>query len=212
MSSTSKSAKMTDPSLGLTDEELLVRLQKGESEMFGPLVRRYERELYGYLRRFLGNEALAEDVFQNTFMQVFQRVNQFDGTRPARPWLYKIATNQAIDALRRAGKHASVSLDQGGEEKDDSARHSLAELLAAKDTDPLKGLKEEERRELVRKGVDCLPEHLRLTVLMSYFQGLKYREIADIMGIPVGTVKSRLHLALARLHEAWRQTEALRDA
>jgi RNA polymerase sigma-70 factor (ECF subfamily) len=203
---------MSDPSVGLTDEEVLARLQKGETEMFGPLVRRYERELYGYLRRFLGNEAMAEDVFQNTFLQIHQRISQYETNRPARPWLYKIATNQAIDALRRAGKHASISLNQGGEEKDEGARHTLAELLAAKENDPLKGLKEEERRELVRKGVDGLPEHLRITVLMSYFQGLKYREIAEILGIPVGTVKSRLHMALARLHEAWRQSEVLREA
>ena len=213
MSSTSKtSSKTTDPSLGLTDEEILASLQKGETEMFGPLVRRYERELYGYLRRFLGNDTLAEDVFQNTFLVVFQRIAQYEVGRPVRPWLYKIATNQAIDALRRAGKHVSVSLHKGTDEHAHEARQTLAEMLAAKEHDPLQGLKDEERRELVRKGVDDLPDHLRLTVLLAYFHGLKYREIADVLGIPVGTVKSRLHLALARLHEAWRLTEALRDA
>src|SRR2546423_1852809 len=82
------------------------------AEAFGFLVRRYERELYGYLRRYLQDATLAEDVFQNTFLQVYIKSGQYEAGRPVRPWLYTIATHQAIDALRRNGRHQAVSLDE----------------------------------------------------------------------------------------------------
>jgi len=186
-----------------TDEELLLRFKAGQTESFGQLVRRYERELYGYLRRYLGDEALAEDVFQNTFLQVYQKLDQYETGRPVRPWLYTIATHQAIDALRRAGRRPVVSLDQTRETDVNGATRSLLDMVEARQSDPMEQMEAEERRERVRAGIAELPEHLRSTVILAYFQGLKYREIADILEIPVGTVKSRLHAALLKLQEAW---------
>src|SRR6516165_8073613 len=86
-----------------SDEDLLTYFCKGQKEAFGVLVRRYERELYGYLRRYVGDSSLADDVFQNTFLQLYVKVGQYEAGRPVRPWLYTIATHQAIDALRRNG-------------------------------------------------------------------------------------------------------------
>src|SRR6478736_9046340 len=99
-----------------SDEELLLRFRRGETEAFGILVRRYERELYGYLRRYLGDGSLAEDVFQNTFLQLYVKSNQYEAGRPVRPWLYTIATHQAIDALRRSARHQAASLEQTREQ------------------------------------------------------------------------------------------------
>src|SRR5262245_60975306 len=101
-----------------SDEELLERFRSGQADAFAALVRRYERELYGYLRGCLCDAPLAEDVFQNTFLQVVKKLDQYEAGRPVKPWLYTIATNQAIDAMRRQGRHQAVSLDQarqGGE-------------------------------------------------------------------------------------------------
>ncbi len=81
-----------------SDEELLACFRKGRRDAFSVLVRRYEGELYGYLRRYLADGELAEDVFQNTFIQVFTKLDQYETGRPVRPWLYTIATHQAIDA------------------------------------------------------------------------------------------------------------------
>lgn len=203
-----------DAAPALSDEELLARIQKGETDLFGPLVKRYERELFGYLRRYLGDEALAEDVFQNTFLKLYEKVGQYEKGRPFRPWLYTMATNLAIDAQRRAGRRPSVSLDQARQQDERGQAQPLADLLTggAGSADPFGSLAEKERQELVREGVEALPEHLKSTVLLAYYQGLKYREIAEILGIPVGTVKSRLHLALARLHEFWRRSSALADS
>jgi RNA polymerase sigma-70 factor (ECF subfamily) len=189
-----------------SDEELLTRFCKGQTEAFGALVRRYERELYGYLRRYLGDASLAEDVFQNTFLQVYVKSAQYEPGRPVRPWLYTIATNQAIDALRRNGRHQALSLDQQREELADGELSSLVETLESDGPGPLDAAQRQERREKIRASVDRLPEFLRQVLLLAYYQGLKYREIADILGIPVGTVKSRLHAALVKLQETWSET------
>jgi RNA polymerase sigma-70 factor (ECF subfamily) len=186
-----------------SDEELLARFCRGQSEAFGTLVRRYERELYGYLRRYLGDSDLAEDVFQNTFLQLYLKSNQYETGRPVRPWLYTIATHQAIDALRRNGRHQALSLDQSQQELPDGEVRSLLELLEARGPGPLEEAQSAENRERVRASVDRLPEFLRQVVILAYYQGLKYREIAEILDIPVGTVKSRLHAALVKLQEAW---------
>jgi RNA polymerase sigma-70 factor (ECF subfamily) len=89
---------------------------------------------------------------------------------------------------------------------------SLLELLENRGPGPLDMVQGEERREKVRASVDRLPDFLRQVVVLAYYQGLKYREIADILGIPVGTVKSRLHAALVKLQEAWAASPSLRGA
>jgi RNA polymerase sigma-70 factor (ECF subfamily) len=185
-----------------TDEQLLEQLRAGDRGVFGPLVRRYERELFGYLRRYLGDDDLADDVFQNTFVQVFLKIRQYEPGRPARPWLYAIATNQAIDALRRKNRRADRRADAAAPDEDGEVR-PLFELLPTTADGPADQADRAEQRERVRAAVGRLPELLRQVVLLAYFQGLKYKDIADALDIPVGTVKSRLHAALVKLSEDW---------
>jgi RNA polymerase sigma-70 factor (ECF subfamily) len=198
-----------DPLLQCSDEELLTRLRGGEREVFGVLVRRYQRELYGYLRRYLGDANLADDVFQATFLQVFTKIAQYEPGRAARPWLYTIATHQAIDAMRRVGRHPMVSLEQSTSEGENGEVRSMVEMLESRESNPLDQSLEGESREQVRAYVDKLPEFLRQVVVLVYYQGLKYREVADIIGVPVGTVKSRLHTALLKLQENWTEAPSL---
>jgi RNA polymerase sigma-70 factor (ECF subfamily) len=193
----------TDPLTNCSDEELLQSFRRGTTEAFGLLVRRYERELYGYLRRYLQDSSLAEDVFQNTFLQVYIKSGQYEAGRPVRPWLYTIATHQAIDALRRNGRHQAVSLDETRAEPGEGDTATLLEMLESRSANPLDAASAQERKEQVRASVDRLPDFLRQVLLLAYYQGLKYREIADILDIPVGTVKSRLHAALVKLQEFW---------
>jgi len=194
-----------------SDEELLARYRAGVREAFGVLVRRYEGELFGYLRRYLGDADLAADVFQNTFLQVFTKAEQFESGRPVRPWLYTIATHQAIDALRRQGRHPTVRLDEGLDEKSGEENVQLGRFLETPGPGTLDQIEADERRQLVRDTVAQLPDFLRQVVLLAYFQGLKYSDVAEILGIPVGTVKSRLHTALSRLQEAWAEQPALKE-
>jgi RNA polymerase sigma-70 factor (ECF subfamily) len=187
-----------------SDEKLLARLRAGERDALNPLVRRYERELFGYLRRYVGDDDLADDVFQNTFLQVFLKIRQYEPGRPARPWLYAIATNQAIDALRRRNRRiADRPADAVAATDEDGEPRPLFELLPAPGDTPHELADRTEQGERVRAAVARLPDLLRQAVILVYFQGLKYQDAADILGIPVGTVKSRLHAALTKLTEEW---------
>jgi RNA polymerase sigma-70 factor (ECF subfamily) len=150
---------------------------------------------------------MAEDAFQATFLQIHLKCDQFEEGRTFRPWMYTIATNQAIDAQRRNRRHRMVSLDQaGGREGDELGK--LIDLLVSDDVDPADRVNAAERCELVQQALDELPENLRAVIHLVYYQGLKYREAADVLGVPVGTVKSRVHTAILKLSESWKQAHA----
>ncbi len=191
-----------------TDEELFLRFCESDDRgLFEQLVHRYERELFSYLRRYLGDQELAADTFQVTFLQVYLKRGQFEQGRKFRPWLYAIATNQAIDVQRRNKRHRVASLDQR-HSHDDSDVGKLVDLLVSNTADPLTDVTREERQGLVREAVEQLPELLRSVVNLVYYQGLKYRDAADVIGVPVGTVKSRLHAALVKMGEYLKQRDA----
>jgi RNA polymerase sigma-70 factor (ECF subfamily) len=188
----------------LSDERLLLLYrEEGRRELFSLLVQRYERELFNYLRRYLGDAGMAEDAFQATFLQVHLKCDQFDEGRRFRPWLYTIATNQAIDAQRRNKRHRMISLDRVGNGADGDEVGKLVDLLVSGDGDPLDHVSQFERGEWVREALDELSEQMRSVVQLVYYEGMKYREAAEVLSIPVGTVKSRLHAAIAKLNEFW---------
>jgi RNA polymerase sigma-70 factor (ECF subfamily) len=190
----------------LTDEELLLGYREtGDRDLFSELVRRYERELYSYLRRYLGDAEMAEDAFQAAFLQVHLKCKQYEQGRAFRPWLYTIATNQAIDAQRRSRRHRMVSLDRAGH-ADGEEVGKLLDLLVSQEPTPTAQLTADERKEWAGRAIASLPQPLADVVNLLYFQGLKYREAAEALNIPVGTVKSRMHAATAKLNEAWNQS------
>jgi len=193
----------TDAVSDRTDEALLLSYRdNGNRQAFTELVHRYERELYSYLRRYLGNAAMAEDAFQSCFLQVHLKCHQFEADRKVRPWLYTIATHQAIDSQRRNKRHRMISLDRKSTvEQDDLG--SLMELLVSSEPEPTSRIETEERRRWIEQAVAELPDALRSAVTLIYYQGLKYREAAEALKVPVGTVKSRLHTAVLKLNEAW---------
>jgi len=186
-----------------TDEQLLATYRRtGDRGLFAELVHRYERELYNFLRRYLGDATLAEDAFQATFLQVHLKCEQFDEGRRFRPWLYAIATNQAIDARRRVRRQRMVSLDRSSPaEQDDVLR--LVQVLESSEEDPSERIERHERNAQVNEALASLPESMFSVVQLVYFQGLKYREAAEILEVPVGTVKSRLNSAIGKLTDVW---------
>lgn len=186
----------------LTDEQLLLLYRdQGDRRAFEELVHRYERELYSYLCRYLGDLELAEDAFQQTFLQVHLKCNQYDADRKVRPWLYTVATNQAIDAQRRTRRHRMISLDRRVGNEADNETGTLVDLLVQDDPGPVETLEARESCENVRSLLEQLPAALREVVNLVYYQGLKYREAAEVLAVPVGTVKSRLHGAIQKLNE-----------
>lgn len=198
-----KSAKQNP----VTDEQLILDYRNtGDRESYAQLVYRYERELFSYLRRYLGNAEMAEDVFQTAFLQVHLKCEQFDADRQFRPWLYTIATNAAIDARRRDKRHTTVSLDTP-RELDNEDVGCLVNLLESGDLGPSDSVVRMEANRLVRRTLDQLPESMYAVIQLVYYQGLKYREAADVLDLPVGTVKSRLHSAIAKLTDVWKTSQ-----
>lgn len=195
-----------------SDEALMEAYRDfGDRAAFEELVHRYERELYAYLSRYIGNSTLAEDAFQATFLQVHAKCRHFDAGRKFRPWLYTIATNQAIDIQRRNKRHKLTSLDHRPAASEGQDMGSLMDLLASDEAAPSEELDAAEQGAWIRQAVAGLPEQLKTAVNLIYYQGLKYREAADVLNVPVGTVKSRLHSAIYKLTEAWKRAESHGD-
>jgi RNA polymerase sigma-70 factor (ECF subfamily) len=191
----------------VTDEQLLLEYrQTGDRELYAQLVYRYERELFSYLRRYLGNAEMAEDVFQAAFLSVHLKCEMFEEGRRFRPWLYTIATNAAIDARRRNKRHRMVSLDTPREQDNEDVGR-LINLLESGDPDPANSVVDAERTQLVRTTLDQLPESMNAVIQLVYYQGMKYREAAEVLEIPVGTVKSRLHAAITKLTDVWNTSQ-----
>ena len=183
-----------------TDEQLMVRVCRNDAAAFATLVHRYERELFAFLHRYLHRRELAEDVFQATFLQVHRHRSRFEAGRPFRPWLYAIALRQAIDAHRKDARHRRVSLDGPTGAAGDGG--SLAATVAGRESAADVEIERQEARATIRAAVEQLPELLRKPLELVYQRGLKYRDAAGILGVPVGTVKSRIHAAVARLQGA----------
>ncbi len=190
----------------LTDEQLLARFVNDEDRgSFECLVRRYQVEIYNYLRRYIGSESGAEDAFQLTFVRVYQKAESFDLTRRFRPWLYSVATNQAIDMQRRDKRRSHQSLDVTS---DQSESRSTTQASAIPDhrqseEDPLVTA---EFQEQMRAAVTEIGEPGRSALELIYLQGLPYKEAAEILDVPVGTVKSRVHAAIRKLSALWQRT------
>ncbi len=178
-----------------TDEQLIERYRAGDTEAFNSLIRRYQNELFHFLVRFMSSRPAAEDVFQDAFLQVHQSVDTFDTGRRFKPWLFTIAANKARDYMRKQSRRPAVPLSAplAGDEQD----RSFVDLLEADLPLPDQQFDDAEAAQRVRHAVEQLPDHLREILLLAYFQQFSYNEIADVLGIPLGTVKSRLHTAVA---------------
>jgi RNA polymerase sigma-70 factor (ECF subfamily) len=178
----------------VSDEALMLCVQAGELSALQGLMVRYEKGLYNFLARCTGDRHLAEDLFQDTFLRVVEKRESFDPGRGFRSWLFSISANLARDACRRR-KVRSRDLEAGGER------------LAR--PEPVRPDVEAERREemeIARVTLDKLPEDAKAMVLMHFCEGLRYREVAEIIGVPVGTVKSRIHWAVEKLARAWSES------
>jgi RNA polymerase sigma-70 factor (ECF subfamily) len=190
---------------GKSDEQLLEAYRFGDKSSFGQLVERYQRELFHFLVRFLGDRAAAEDVFQETFLQVHQSAEQFDPQRRFRPWLFTIAANKARDLMRSQARRPTNPL-QASISPGDEESGQFIDLMESTARMPSAPMEQEELQRLVQGTVMNMPDHLREILLLSYFHQFPYKQISDILNIPLGTVKSRLHAAVAYFADRWRAT------
>jgi len=185
----------------LSDEALIRRFQAERDEAaFTALVHRYQHPLFSSLRRRLGHHEMAEEAFQETFLSVSRHADQFDVTRPFRPWLFAIAANQACTIQRRRARERLLrGAGHAGESRAAPDAMSIETMAVAggPSTDDLAASRE--ASGLVRAALLRLTEPQRRVIDLIFNAGYKYREAAEVLGIPVGTVKSRLHAAIQRV-------------
>ncbi|MFA5240183.1 MAG: sigma-70 family RNA polymerase sigma factor [Phycisphaerae bacterium] len=186
-----------------TDAELLARYAAGEEPAFREIVTRYKDGLYAFLRKFLNRQDMVEDVFQETFIQLYTSRDSFDTDRPLRPWLFTIAANKAKDALRKHQRTAAVSIGAVADSQDMSFDDVL-NTLTSDETMPYDELEENEASSQVRQVIADMPENLREILILAYFNKFSYKQMAQILSIPIGTVKSRLHTAVDRFAKDWK--------
>ncbi len=183
---------------GITDESLLAAHLRGDTAAFRELVQRYGDSVLRYLCHMTGNRDQAEDLFQETFKRVHEKGHTFRGPR-LKSWLFTIATRVAIDAARRRKRTSGLSLNQPVDCGSEGCGELGAAMVAPDATDPADDIVREERKQQVREAVATLPAKQRATLVLAYYQQLSYREVAQVMGCSIGTVKTQMSRALARL-------------
>ena len=164
-----------------TDEQIAASVQKGQKEAFGILMDRYERKLFSYGRKFLTGQDNIEDVVQEVFIKTYRNIKSFDTSQKFSPWIYRIAHNTFVNALRKNAKSPLRFFDF-----DTFTAHPVYE-------DAMPAEREQQRvNGVIDRGLDKLSPEYREIIILYYIQNLSYKEIADILHIPIGTVSVRL--------------------
>ena len=187
----------------LKDEQLVVAYRKGTTAALEVLIQRYQMELFHFLLRFVGNRASAEDLFQDTFLQVHISAKTFDPTKRFKPWLFTIAANKARDYLRKQKRQRAAPLSALIDSSQEGGA-SFIDLLEAELPLPAAVAEDAELSELIQAVVEQMPDHLREVLALAYFHQFAYKEIAEMLSIPLGTVKSRLHAAVGTFAQLWK--------
>jgi RNA polymerase sigma-70 factor (ECF subfamily) len=183
----------------LDDHSLVQACRAGQTEAFDALVRRYQGRLYPTLLRLVGSAEDAEDVLQDTFVRAFEKIDQFHGESSFYTWVYRIGVNLALSGYRRLRVRASFQMNGNGHR---SREEDLPD--ESPDSDPAMPLARAEQERIIENALNQLcPEH-RAVVILKDFDGHRYEEIGEILQIPVGTVRSRLHRARCELRDRLR--------
>jgi RNA polymerase sigma-70 factor (ECF subfamily) len=181
-----------------TDEELVARSARGDADSFNQLITRWERPIYALAYRVIGHEEDARDVCQETFLRAFRGIAAFKGQAKFSSWLYRIALNLCRDWIRRQRRTPVVQSPEGVD---------LTEL--ASERGPAESVEDlvsrQDMSRLVARAMRSLSEEQRTAVVLKEYQGLTFQEIADLLGCPLSTVKTRLYQGLTLLR---RQLEA----
>jgi RNA polymerase sigma-70 factor (ECF subfamily) len=176
-----------------TDEELLLELRGGQADSLGVLVSRWEAPLFRFVSRMVDRPEDARDVCQETFLRILDKADAFREGARFSTWMYQIALNLCRDQARRKRRWGHLVVATS--EPEGMPPHDHAAPTTA-DTSPVEALEHSERQGAVRKALSRLPHDQREVLLLKEYEGLKFREIAGVLGVPESTVKSRMYAAL----------------
>ena len=179
------------------ETELVKQIQKGDGSALGQLLSSYQQRIYHTCYRMVNNAETASDLTQETFAKVIEGIGSFKGNSSFGTWITRIAMNETISFLRKSKHRNAVSLDKDQLRQDGSV--ALKALLSSRrEPPPSSGVEREEEIEQLVESIDELEVELRTVIVLRDLQEMDYKQIADVLNIPVGTVKSRLFRA--RLH------------
>lgn len=179
------------------DRKLVADAKKGESYAFERLLKKYRKSVYYMLLKMVKNADDAEDLTQEAFAKAFNSIEKFDSKFAFSTWLFRIATNNCIDFIRKK-RVQTVSIDQPVEGDDGS---SMRFDVKDENLDPNESMLKKQRKRYLRMAIDRLPEKYRVLVELRYFQELSYEEVANELQIPLGTVKAQLFRARELLNQ-----------
>jgi RNA polymerase sigma-70 factor (ECF subfamily) len=179
------------------EKAIIERCKRGELAAFNELVKRYEKQVYNFAYRLTGNYDDASDIAQDAFLRVYNAIGSFRGDASFSTWLFRITTNVFLDERKKAKAHPHSSLDEHLE----LGESSVARQIEDPNPTPEELTENAERAQLLQNAVESLPEYQRAMVVLYHTQQKSYEEIAEIMDLPIGTVKSRLNRARLALKE-----------
>jgi RNA polymerase sigma-70 factor, ECF subfamily len=184
----------------LDDAGLIAAIQKGRLAAFTQLVDRHQRSLINFFYHLSWDRQVAEDCAQEVFLRLYSHLGSYEPQAKFTTFLFRIARNLWIDRMRsqaaRGGRAVSLEAASGaGDER------PLQDRLSSPSPTPVEILARQETQKALREAIDRLPEEQKAVLILSELQGLKYQEIGEILEIPVGTVKSRMHTAMEKLKD-----------
>jgi len=191
-----------------SDQDLIERVLERDGRALEALFERYGEMIRRHLARMAGDNTAAQDLLQETFLRVWTRAAQWDGRGSFKAWLYRIATNLALNHLRSVRRRREQPLEIAGKWDDDTEKHVAPAWAIDADTpEPEDVLEMAERHARYRRLVDRLPEEKREVLRLVHEMEMSHQDTADELGIPEGTVKSRLYYAKQRLAQEWRELD-----
>lgn len=193
----------------LSDQDLIERIRERDPRAFEMLFERYGEMIHRHLARTVRQDVAAQDLLQEVFLRVWTRAEQWSGRGSFKAWLYRIATNLALNHLRSVRRKRERPLDVFDEWSDDEdeANPAPAWMIDTSALGPDTALEQAERREQFRRLVDKLPREKREVFRLVHEMEMSMQDAADELGIPEGTVKSRLYYAKRRLARQWQDLE-----
>lgn len=178
------------------DSDLISRAKSGDSKSYDKLLKKYKNSVYSLVLRMVRNSQEAEDLTQEAFIKAFNSLASFNEEYAFSTWLYKIATNNCIDFFRKR-KLQTYSLDKPIQYKDSEIQHEIPDP----DLNPEKSIMASERNKLIKEAINKLPEKYHRAIVLRHSEEKSYEEIAEILGLPLGTVKARIFRAREMLNK-----------